>query len=91
MQNCCCIRESVIQFGLDNVSINMSSVADEIGKSYMTEVSQVLMSSLKKLCEPNCTSNGNHLTVFVTTIDPFADLKLSTNESYGLNISTDCK
>jgi len=85
-------RDPVIKFGLDNVVFNLSSVADELGKQYMVEASQVLTSSLKKICEPRCIPNDNNLTVFITTATPFANIKLSTNESYELNISTNnCK
>jgi len=85
-------RDPVIKFGLDNIVFNISSVADELGKQYMAEVSQVLMSSLKKICEPRCIPNDNNLTVFITTATPFTSIKLSTNESYELNIFTNnCK
>jgi hexosaminidase len=81
----------VIKFGLHNVVFNLSSVADELGKQYMTEASQVLMSSLKTICSPQCIPNDNNLTVFITTTTPFTNIKWSTNESYELNISTNCK
>lgn len=85
-------RDPVTKFGLDNVVFNLSSVADELGKQYMVEVSQVLMSSLRKMCEPRCIPNDNNLTVFITTATPFTNIKLSTNESYELNIFTNnCK
>lgn len=83
------IKDPVIKFGLDNVVFNVSSVADELGKQYMAEVSQVLMSSLRKICEPRCIPNDNNLTVFITTATPFTNIKLSTNESYELNVFTD--
>uniref|UniRef100_A0A2H8U0P4 Beta-hexosaminidase n=1 Tax=Melanaphis sacchari TaxID=742174 RepID=A0A2H8U0P4_9HEMI len=82
------IKNSVIEFGLDNVVFNLSSVVDELGKQYMDEVSQVLMSSLRAICNPRCTPNDNNLTVFITTTTPFTNIKWSTNESYELNIST---
>jgi len=82
-------RDPVIKFGLDNVVFNVSSVADELGKQYMVEVSQVLMSSLRKICEPRSIPNDNNLTVFITTATPFTNIKLSTNESYELNVFTD--
>lgn len=49
------------------------------------------MSSLKNLCKPDCIPNTNYLTIFINTTTPFANLKWSTNESYYLNISTNCK
>lgn len=84
-------RDPVIEFGLENVTFNTSSVADNPGKEYMTEVSLVFISSLKKLCGSQCSPNANNLTVHITTIAPFAGLKWSTNESYSLNISTYCR
>lgn len=68
-------------------------MADERSKEYMTEVSQVLMSSLEKICEPKCVPSSNTLAVFVTTTSAFTDLKWSTNESYELNIANNdgCK
>jgi len=81
----------VIKFGLDNVVFNLTSVADELGKQYMVEASEVLMSSLRKICEPQCIPNDNNLTVFIITDTPFTSIKLSTDESYELNIFTKCK
>lgn len=66
-------------------------MADNLGKEYMLEVNLVLMYSLKKLCDPQCSANANNLAIHVTTITPFTSLKWSTNESYSLSISTDCK
>jgi len=81
----------VIKFGLDNVVFNLTSVADELGKQYMVEASEVLISSLRKICEPRCIPNDNNLTVFITTDTPFTNIKLSTDESYELNIFNNCK
>jgi len=84
-------RDPVFTFGLDNVVFNVSSVADELGKQYIVEASQVLMSSLRKICEPRCIPKDNNLTVFITTSTPFTNIKLSTDESYEINIFTNCK
>lgn len=85
------IRNSVIRFGLDNVKLNASSVADELGKEYMTDAFRVFTSSLEKLCEPGCVPIANDLTVFVATTAPFTNLKWRTDESYRLTVSTDRK
>jgi len=84
-------RNSVTEFGLNNVKFNTSSVADDLGKEYIAEASQVLMSSLKNLCKPQCVPNTNDLIIFINTTTPFTNLKWSTNESYSLNISTNRK
>ncbi|XP_027837805.2 chitooligosaccharidolytic beta-N-acetylglucosaminidase-like isoform X2 [Aphis gossypii] len=83
------IKNPVVKFGLENIVFNSSSVADEFGKQYMAEASEVLMSSLRTICKPRCVPNDNNLTVFITTTAPFTNIKWSTNESYELNISTD--
>lgn len=67
---------------------NTSLVADELGKEYIAEVSQVFMLSLKKLCEPYCIPRTNNLIIFVITKSPFTSLKWSTDESYDLSVST---
>lgn len=82
-------RDLVVRFGPDNIKFNTSSVADEPGREYMAEVSQVFVSSVKKMCEPQCVPNANDVIVSITTTSLFTSLKLSTNESYSLNITTD--
>lgn len=78
-----------MRFGHGNIKFNTSLVADEPGREYMAEASQVFMTSVEKMCVPQCVPNANDVTVFITTTSPFASLKLSTNESYSLNITTD--
>uniref|UniRef100_A0A2S2QN92 beta-N-acetylhexosaminidase n=1 Tax=Sipha flava TaxID=143950 RepID=A0A2S2QN92_9HEMI len=83
------IEKSVIEFSVDNIKFDTSSVADQLGKEYMTEVSQVFISSLKKLCIPNCVSYDNTPIISISTSTPFGYIKLTTNESYNLKISTE--
>lgn len=82
-------RDRMVRFGPENIKFNTSAVVDEPGREYMAEASEVFMSSVKKMCTPQCVPNANDVTVFITTTSPFAGLKLSTNESYSLNITTD--
>lgn len=82
-------RDRVVRFGPENIKFNTSSVADEPGREYMAEASRVFTSSVEKMCVSQCVPNANDVTVFITTTSPFAGLKLSTNESYSLNITTD--
>lgn len=82
-------RKSVIEFSVDNVKFDTSSVVDHLGKEYMTEVSQVFISSLKKLCIPNCVSYDNNPIISISTSTPFGYIKLTTNESYNLKITTE--
>lgn len=84
-----CNRKSVIEFGVENVKFDITSVADQLGKEYITEVSQVFSSSLKKLCIPNCVSYDNSPIISISTSTPFGYIKLTTNESYNLKITTE--
>ncbi|XP_025201242.1 chitooligosaccharidolytic beta-N-acetylglucosaminidase-like isoform X2 [Melanaphis sacchari] len=83
------IRKSVVEFGLDNVKFDTSKMADQLSKEYMSEASQVFISSLKKLCVPNCVSYATTPIIYISTSDPFDYIKLITNESYNLKINTD--
>lgn len=82
-------RKSVIEFGLDNVKFDISSVTDQLSKNYFNEVSQVFKSSLKKLCIPNCVPYDNTPIIYISTSSPFDYIKLTTNESYNLKITTE--
>ncbi|KAE9524629.1 hypothetical protein AGLY_014679 [Aphis glycines] len=83
------IGKSVIEFGIDNVKFDTSKMADQLSREYMSEASQVFISSLKKLCIPNCVSNAITPIISITTSNPFDYIKLTTNESYSLKINTE--
>lgn len=82
-------RKSVIEFGLDNIKFDTSSVTDQLSKNYFIEVSEVFKSSLKKLCIPNCVPYENTPIISLSTSSPFGYIKLTTNESYSLKITTE--
>lgn len=82
-------RKSVIEFGFDNIKFDTSSVTDQLSKNYFIEVSQVFKSSLKKLCIPNCVPHENTPVISLSTSSPFSYIKLTTNESYNLKITTE--
>lgn len=82
-------RKSVIEFDVDNVKFDTSLIADQLGKEYMTEVTQVFLSSLKKLCTPYCVSYDNIPIISISTSTQFGYIKLTTNESYDLKITTE--
>jgi len=54
----------------------------------MTEASQVFISSLKKHCIPNCVSYTTKTIISIITSTPFEYIKLTTDESYYLKITT---
>ncbi|XP_050421396.1 chitooligosaccharidolytic beta-N-acetylglucosaminidase-like isoform X2 [Adelges cooleyi] len=83
------IKKSIIEFGLENVQFNLSSVADDLGKQYLTEASEVFLNSLKALCKPRCAPYANNPTVYISTTTPFDYLKWTTNERYALSIVTE--
>jgi len=64
-------------------------MADQLSREYMSEASQVFISSLKTLCIPNCVSNAITPIISITTSNPFDYIKLTTNESYSLKINTE--
>jgi len=64
-------------------------MADQLSREYMSEASQVFISSLKKLCIPNCVSNAITPIISISTSNPFDYIKLTTNESYSLKIKTE--
>lgn len=82
-------RKSIVEFGLDNVKFDTSSVTDQLSKDYFTEVFQVFKSSLEKLCIPNCVPYDNTPIITISTNSPFDYIKLTTNESYNLKITTE--
>lgn len=86
---CLLNRKSILEFGLDNIKFDTSLMADQRSKEYMTEASQVFLSSLKKLCVPNCISYTNSVAISIRTSSPFDNIKLTTNESYNLKITTE--
>lgn len=83
------IRKSIVEFDLDSVKFDTSRIVDQNSKEYMNEASQVFMSSLKKLCTPNCVSCGTAPVISISTSTPFDYIKLTTDESYVLIISTE--
>lgn len=62
---------------------------DQLSKEYMTEASQVFISSIKKLCVPNCVSSPTIIVISISTSTPFDYIKLTTDESYLLKITTE--
>ncbi|VVC24515.1 Hypothetical protein CINCED_3A025084 [Cinara cedri] len=83
------IGKSIMEFDLENVQFETSMIADQRSKEYMTEVSEVFKSSLKKLCIPNCVSYSTTATISISTTTPFDYIKLTTDESYYLKIITE--
>lgn len=81
-------RKSVREIGLDNIKFNLSGLSDSLSKQYFTEVSQVFFSSVKKLCKPRCVSTSYGPIIYIETMASFDYLKLNTDESYQLNITT---
>lgn len=78
-----------MEFGLDNVQFESSLIADQLSKEFITEVSDVFKSSLKKLCVPNCVSYSTAVIISISTNAPFGYIKLTTDESYNLKIMAD--
>jgi len=64
-------------------------MADQLSKEYMSEATQVFVSSIKKLCVPNCVSYTTSPIISITTSTPFDYIKLTTNESYSLKTNTE--
>lgn len=83
------VSKSIVEFDLDGVKFDTSSMVDQNSKEYMNEASQVFMSSLKNLCTPNCVSYGTAPVISISTNTPFDYIKLTTDESYVLIISTE--
>lgn len=81
--------QSIIEFGLGNIKFDTSSVADQFSKEYIVEASQVFTSSIEKLCTPNCVYNPTSLVVSISTTTPFDYMKLTTDEMYNLQITTE--
>ncbi|XP_050546976.1 chitooligosaccharidolytic beta-N-acetylglucosaminidase-like isoform X2 [Daktulosphaira vitifoliae] len=83
------IKQSIIQFGYENIKLNLSSVEDELGKQYINEAYQVFLDSLGNLCKPRCNPYANSVTIFVSNTSSFEYLKWTTNEKYDLSIVTE--
>lgn len=78
-----------MEFGLDNVQFDTSLIADKLSKEFITEVSEVFKSSLKKLCVPNCVPYSSAVIISISTNTQFGYIKLTTDESYNLKIMTE--